>query len=376
MEDIKAYFREAQVEDLPLHYMDDASDFSSFLSICSGDSTGDFDVAIIGIPSAWGSQKYNPSVAYAPDGVRKYLYRLCGDFHNIRIADFGNINVKDDQSPTAAVADVVSILVESGKKVVIIGGGDSCNVPIVKGMAQSIGKINFVKIDSLITLSGEDELAKNGGLLSSFDEIAQIKQVDCIDVLGYQSYLCSDDKFARADDQRICFTRLAEVQDNVQNIEPLLRDNDLFSMSARAIRNSDMPSCMAMPNGLYGEEACHLAKLAGLSDRGSVFYISDVYAQNESSLALSAQIVWHYLHGVDHRYNDYPTNNICNYRKSLVYDTRTNTEVKFFNNPLNGRWWVEIPGYKGSRIVSCKESDYVAMINREVPEIWFRHFMR
>lgn len=376
MEDIKAYFRKPQVDDLPLHYIDDASDLSSFISDNYKESDEDYDVAIIGIPSAWGSQKYNSSVADAPDEIRKYLYRLCGDFHNVKIADLGNINVAPDQSPMAAVADVVSILVEAGKKVVIIGGGESCNLPIVKGMSQSIGKINVVKVDSLISLSGVDELEKGGGVLSTFDEIEKIKQVDCIDVLGYQTYLCSEDKISRADDQRISFIRLAMVQDNVQNIEPLLRDNDFFSISARAVRNSDMPSCVAMPNGLYGEEACHLAKLAGLSDRSSVFYISDVYAQNESSLALSAQIVWHYLHGIDHRYNDYPENDINNYRKSIVFDTRTNTEVRFFNNPLNGRWWVEIPGYNGKRIVSCKESDYEAMAKREVPEIWFRHFMR
>ncbi len=372
MEDIKAYFRKPNVEDISLHYVDDASNLASFIS----QYDEEFDVAIVGIPTNWGSQKYNPSSADAPDGVRKYLYRLCGDFHTTRIADLGNINVQPDQSPMAAVADVVSILVEAGIKVVLIGGGDSCNLPILKGMAHSIGKINFVKVDSLLTLSGADELAKSGGVLSSFDEIAEIKQVDCIDVLGYQTYLCSEDKLSRADDQRICYTRLAEVQDNVQNIEPLLRDNDFFSISARAVRSSDMPSCVAMPNGLYGEEACHLAKLAGLSDRSSVFYISDVYAQNETSLALSAQIIWHYLHGMDHRYNDYPTNDINNYRKSIVYDTRTNTEVKFFTNPLNGRWWVEIPGYDGNRIVSCKESDYAAMANRDVPEIWFRHYMR
>ncbi len=376
MEDIKGYFRKPEVEDLPLHYIDDASDLSSFISSHSSDSTDDFDVAIIGIPSAWGSQKYNPSTADAPDAVRKYLYRLCGDFHNVKIVDFGNINVQNGQSPATPIADVVSILVEAGKKVVIIGGGDSCNLPIVKGMSQSIGKINMVKIDSLLTLSGMNEIETSGGLLSNFDEIEKIKQVDCIDVLGYQTYLCSDDRIARADDQKICFTRLAMVQDNVQNIEPLLRDNDFFSISARVVRNSDMPSCVAMPNGLYGEEACHLAKLAGLSDRSSVFYISDVYAQNETSLALSAQIVWHYLHGIDHRYNDYPTNDIRNYRKSILFDTRTNTEVKFYNNPLNGRWWVEIPGRDTSRIVSCKESDYEAMAKREVPEIWFRHFMR
>lgn len=376
MEDIKGYFRKPEVEDLPLHYIDDASDLSSFISSHSTDSTDDFDVAIIGIPSAWGSQKYNPSTADAPDAVRKYLYRLCGDFRNVKIVDFGNINVPNGQSPATPIADVVSILVEAGKKVVIIGGGDSFNLPIVKGMSQSIGKINMVKIDSLLTLSGMNEIETSGGLLSNFDEIEKIKQVDCIDVLGYQTYLCSDDRIARADDQKICFTRLAMVQDNVQNIEPLLRDNDFFSISARAVRNSDMPSCVAMPNGLYGEEACHLAKLAGLSDRSSVFYISDVYAQNETSLALSAQIVWHYLHGIDHRYNDYPTNDIRNYRKSILFDTRTNTEVKFYNNPLNGRWWVEIPGRDTSRIVSCKESDYEAMAKREVPEIWFRHFMR
>ncbi|MBQ0156888.1 MAG: arginase family protein [Bacteroidales bacterium] len=376
MEDIKGYFRKPEVEDLPLHYIDDASDLSSFISSHSIDSTDDFDVAIIGIPSAWGSQKYNPSTADAPDAVRKYLYRLCGDFRNVKIVDFGNINVQNGQSPATPIADVVSILVEAGKKVVIIGGGDSCNLPIVKGMSQSIGKINMVKIDSLLTLSGMNEIETSGGLLLNFDEIEKIKQVDCIDVLGYQTYLCSDDRIARADDQKICFTRLAMVQDNVQNIEPLLRDNDFFSISARVVRNSDMPSCVAMPNGLYGEEACHLAKLAGLSDRSSVFYISDVYAQNETSLALSAQIVWHYLHGIDHRYNDYPTNDIRNYRKSILFDTRTNTEVKFYNNPLNGRWWVEIPGRDTSRIVSCKESDYEAMAKREVPEIWFRHFMR
>ncbi|MBQ8019211.1 MAG: hypothetical protein IJ263_02300, partial [Paludibacteraceae bacterium] len=100
MEDIKAYFRKPEVEDVPLHYVDDANDFSSFVSVCSDN----YDVAIVGIPSAWWAQIYNPFSADAPDGVRKYLYRLCGDFHNVKIADLGDINVKNDQSPMAAVA--------------------------------------------------------------------------------------------------------------------------------------------------------------------------------------------------------------------------------------------------------------------------------
>ena len=48
-----------------------------------------------------------------------------------------------------------------------------------------------------------------------------------------------------------------------------------FSMAS--VRSSDAPETrLASPNGLYAEEACQLARFAGLSDKLSVFQIFDL----------------------------------------------------------------------------------------------------
>ena len=60
--------------------------------------------------------------------------------------------------------------------------------------------------------------------------------------------------------------RLGIIRSNSSEMEPVLRNTNLFAMDMSAVRYADAPGCAnASPNGLNGEDACQLAYYAGLS---------------------------------------------------------------------------------------------------------------
>jgi hypothetical protein len=129
-----------------------------------------------------------------------------------------------------------------------------------------------------------------------------------------------------------------------------------------------------MPNGLLSNEICQLAWYAGLSDRLKGFGLFEVNPDNDNDLsagvALSAQTVWHFIDGVSMRYNDYPVKDIESYNIYIVHLDDYGMDIRFFNNAVNGRWWVEVPGDDEKSIISCNEDDYKKSVTNEIPEKW------
>ncbi len=51
-------------------------------------------------------------------------------------------------------------------------------------------------------------------------------------------------------------------------------------------------------------------------------------------------------------------------------------DIRFFNNPHNGRWWVEVPGEEGITVKSCCKQDYDDAIRNIIPEKWIISFKK
>jgi len=58
---------------------------------------------------------------------------------------------------------------------------------------------------------------------------------------------------------------LGSVKDNIEEMEPVIRNSHLFSFDISAIANAFAPANRVSPNGFNGEEACILMRYAGLS---------------------------------------------------------------------------------------------------------------
>lgn len=373
-EEFDLYFEKSKVLPLQCDYISEEE------TLYANFSDEDYDIAIIGIPSSFGSESWNVGTESAPDAIRKYLYSLSFNFPGLKVADLGNVVAKDMESLSCALTEIVTELEANHKKYVFIGGSRYFLLPIMQGLNSKSEAVNFALVDSVVELSHKVEDEDGVVIPTYLDEITSMESVKNVDILGYQNYFLSDHRSKLIDHRWIEITRLASLQNSIIGCEPILRDSDIFAMNCRSIRFSDFPALgIPSPNGLYGNEACYLAKLVGASDRNSCFALFEMNPSKdlgEVSAHLSAQIIWHYLQGVANRVGDYPLRSLDDYQKYIVFDPPTKAEINFYENQSNGRWWIEIPMKSGKNVYSCSRDDYETFLNREVPPIWYRHFMK
>ena len=106
-------------------------------------------------------------------------------------------------------------------------------------------------------------------------------------------------------------TRIGRLRQNLFKAEPILRDTDILSIDMNVVRQADAPAAThPSPNGFKGEEVCQLLQYAGTSDRISIiglFGMENKYDQRGQTAALAAQMLWHFIEGLDNRAGDYPS---------------------------------------------------------------------
>lgn len=329
----------------------------------------DVQIAIIGIDET--RNAYPMPYAAKADNVRYWLYQLSA-FNNLKITDFGNLILGNNAADTySAVSYITESLVSGGVIPIYIGGSHDLTLPIVEGLLNLQKQTEIGILDSSFDVLNSESVNSR----SFVGAIAQKHKSRVItNIIGYQSYLVSAAQQDYLNDVNIDSYRIGLLRQNINEMEPVLRDCDLISFDAGSVRQTDMPSSQQLsPNGLYTEEACQLATFAGLSDKSKAFGIFGLVSKNtpmEVSASLTAQIVWHYIYGVSQRKNDYPKCNLDGYKKIFVKLNNTESDIVFYQNLENERFWMEIPEIKGKekRIISCSKSDYTQLVNNKISD--------
>jgi hypothetical protein len=180
--------------------------------------------------------------------------------------------------------------------------------------------------------------------------------------------------------------RLGEISGNAAATEPTIRNASMISFDIGAIRSADaMGNANASPNGLYGSEACQLARYAGFNDKLSSigFYeFNPAYDSNGQTAMLVAQMIWYFIDGVYNRKKDFPMNPKSQY---LIYKTSLKNaehELVFVKSKKTGRWWMQVPypsaGSKNERfhLVPCQYDDYKTASSGEMPDLWWRTYQK
>ncbi len=331
----------------------------------------DFDVALIGVCTDINASQ-NKGTASAPDLIRKHLYALKGNFNNFYLADLGNIvatkSVKDTYS---ALSLVVEELIKNRVIPIIMGGSHDITLPLYKGTAASKNHVNLSLIDVCSDYTNEADFHNHNFLA----DILTSKNLESLSLLAYQNYLTDDvlpEQHLTVPFEKV---RLGNVRKLMNDTEVTLRDADLLSLDIGAVRRADAPGCAhGQANGLYAEEICQMARYAGFSDRISAFGLFEVNPlldQNTQTISLAAQIIWHFLEGLNNRQKDYPVREISSYNNYMVHQPDINQDIRFFNNPANNRWWMEIPG-KQPKIISCSMRDYHDARQNKIPDRFMR----
>lgn len=332
-------------------------------------SFSECNIALIGV-----SETRNAITKTEPtelDQVRAYLYGLSA-FSNLKIADLGNLKLGNTVKDTyASIEFVANYLINNNVIPVFFGGTHDITVPLAKSLKESDCEI--VIIDSRFDLGSTDVHSKN-----FIEELITDNTNDNrLTIAAFQSYFVSKSQKAIAEKLGLLNVRLGEIRNNFSFVEPPLRDADFVSFDLSAIRQPDCPACtFPGPNGLYNEEACQLANLSGLSDKLKLFYISEydfAKDKNHQSAQIVAQLLWHFMYGVSQRKGDYPAKTLDSYKKIFVKIEKPDTELVFYQNPVNNRFWVEIPLNTDQqvKIISCSEKDYRKTCVGEIPDrIW------
>ncbi len=368
---IEEYFTVPVIEKLSTDYFNDEERFE--LSLVQKD----YDVAIFGVEECVNSIE-NKGCGRAPDFIRRQLYALRGNFKKLRICDLGNVKGQTAKDTYAAVKDVVSELVSKGVVCIILGGSQDFTRSIFNGVKEQQSKINLAVVDNKIDMGKGDRDFNSHSFLSY---ILPDKSLRRLEIIGYQSYFTPENQLNLLKEYNQYATRLALVRNAIRQIEPLLRDADIVSMDMSVIRQADSPAyAYANPNGVAAEEVCQLSLFSGYSDRIKAFGIFEMnpeYDHNDQSAALAAQMVWHFIEGLNNRHKDYPVADVSTYQKYTIQQDLLDDNIVFYQNPVNNRWWIEIPNASGEKeVYACNIQEYEEAKYGKIPDSWMKYYKK
>lgn len=312
----------------------------------------------------------------APDLIRKYFYSLSGAFLKSNLIDLGNLRQTGNPADSyMAIRDVTSYLINKGATVIILGGTQEITWPTYEAVLEHQKPVNLSLIDYTIDMgAGDGDFSSTCFVDRLLEQSSQ--QLFDLNLIGYQGYLTHEGFAETIRKQDHSLYRLGYVRGAMSQVEPVIRDSHIVSLDMGAIRQSDSPGTVfPSPNGFYAEEVCQLARYAGLSDRVKVFGLFELNSQNDpyfQSAHLAAQIIWHFAESVNHRER---TNNFQEYKKYYVSTSIPEVVLKFFHNPLNNKWWVEVPGrddHAEPYIMACSYDDYRNAGAGDPPERWLQ----
>lgn len=340
-------------------------------------------MAIIGVQEDRGSW-YNEGAKDSPDYVRKSLYFLNRSLNNLELIDLGNIKQGNKREDTHyALKTVLAQLVNRNIIPIIIGGGHDLTFSQYCGYEELNQTVNLVVFDEKINIAeGEGLNPSDEFLMELF--MHQPNYLFNFSVVGYQSYYIEPNTLAALEKLHFDCHRLGKFKNNIEEIEAIIRDSDMISFDMSCIRQSDAPAHReASPNGFYGEQACQIARYAGISDKVSSFGIYELnpeFDNNYQSSQLAAQMIWYFVDGFYHRQNDNPYPHQKHFQKYYVDLKVEEHELIFWKSQQSGRWWMEVPydkekeRFKRHHLVSCTYSDYQSACEGDVPDRWITAF--
>ncbi|MBL4587322.1 MAG: formimidoylglutamase, partial [Flavobacteriales bacterium] len=321
------------------------------------------------------------------NAIRRKLYGLKDHFAATEIVDLGNIRPGETVEDTYyAVSSSVSSIIKEGGIAVILGGGQDLTYANYLAYEKLEQVVNLFCVDSRFDLGdAEDELAADRFLQKII--LHQPNVLFNYSNLGYQSYHVDEKEIDLISKMYFDAYRLGEVQNSIESVEPIVRNADMVSFDLSSIRQSDNPAnYRSEPNGFYGEEACAIARYAGLSDKLTSigFYDSNTSSDKSGQAShLVAQIIWYFISGISNRKADYPFADKEEYLKYTVFIEDGQYEIIFYKSQRSDRWWMEVPypskrGAKYQRhfMVPCSYEDYQMALNEEIPDRWWQTYQK
>lgn len=305
----------------------------------------------------------------AADLVRKQLYQLHYWHTDVKIADIGNIKTGASLSDSyAAIKTVLAELLRMNKTVVILGGSHDITLAQYAAYIENNQVIEATCIDAMIDLRGESHYRTENFLLEMLT--GEPNMVKHYNHIGFQSYFIHPRMLETMDKLRFDCYRVGIVKEDIEEMEPVIRNTHLLSFDINAIKYSDAPSAIQCPNGLTGEEACTLTRFAGMSNNLSSF---GIYGYNpnhdvhELTAKQIAQMLWYFIDGKNRSKYESALDERNNFNE--YHTAFAEVDTVFLQSKRTQRWWMQLPDKK---FISCSYNDYVHASRNNIPERWLR----
>ncbi|MFP5040746.1 formimidoylglutamase [Parasediminibacterium sp. JCM 36343] len=329
------------------------------------------DMVIVGCGEMRGTGGNNNTDA--PDAVRKAFYALFHWHKNVSVADIGNVKMGASiQDTYAALKVVVAELIAKGKRVIILGG--SHDVTLAQyGAYVSLEKIiEATCIDARIDLDMDSVLAADNFLMEMLTgEPNFIKHYNHI---GFQSYFVHPQMLEVIDKLRFDCFRVGKVKENLEEMEPAIRNSHLLSFDIAAIQHAHAPANLLTPNGFTGEEACTLMQYAGMNSQMSSIgiYGYDAALDNHGLTAIQiSHLLWYVMDGIYKSKQEAQLEDRSHfYEFTMAF---AEVETVFLQSKKTGRWWMQL---NNDAFIACSKLDYIIASNNEMPERWLRAMER
>ena len=305
----------------------------------------------------------------APDIIRRHFYALYYWHQDIKIADVGNIIAGSLFTDSyAALKTVVQELIEDGKTVIILGGSHDLTLSQYGAYANAKRPIEASCVDALIDLDLDSPFRHENFLMEMLT--GEPNYIRHYNHIAFQSYYVHPRMLETLDKLRFDCYRVGSVKETIDEMEPVIRNSNMFSFDITAIASTYAPANSVSPNGLNGEEACVLFRYAGMSPNVNTIGIYGYDVQHDKDELTAKQIshmLWYVLDGrsrgrreaqIDERdsFNEYHT-------------AFAEVETTFLQSKKTGRWWMQLPDHK---FIACSYKDYLLASSNEIPERWLR----
>ena len=309
----------------------------------------------------------------SPDAIRKEFYKLFHWHNNVNVADLGNVKRGANLQDTyAALQSVVTELLEQNKRVVILGGSHDVTLAQYGAYVSQEQIIEAVCVDAAIDLNMDSVLLADNFLMDMLTgEPNYIKHYSHI---GFQSYLVHPQMLETIDKLRFDCFRVGKVRENIEEMEPVIRNANLFSFDISAIQNAHAPANRLTPNGLNGEEACKLMQYAGMSETVSSIGLYGFYPEHDVHNLTAKQIsqmLWYYMDGIYKSKFEVPLDDRNNFNEFTL--ALAEFDTVFLQSKKTGRWWMKA---HDGKFIPCSKMDYIIAGNNDIPERWMRYAER
>ncbi len=308
-----------------------------------------------------------------PNAIRSAFYGLFHWHKTVSVADIGNVKVGASiQDSYAALKTVVCELIEQGKRVVILGGSHDVTLAQYAAYTHLEQIIEATCVDARIDLNMDSVLPADNFLMELLTGVPNF--IRHYNHLGFQSYFVHPQMLEVIDSLRFDCFRVGKIKENLEEMEPPIRNSNLFSFDIASIQHAHAPANRLTPNGFTGEEACTLMQYAGMSQNmssiGIYGYNPDLDTHNLTAKQIS-HLLWYIMDGIylgkkESRFED---------RDNFFEFTMAFAEVEtvFLQSKKTGRWWMQI---NGDKFIACSKQDYLIASNNDMPERWLRAMER